>query len=78
MLIQRKGFLMPGGGLATASFGNLLTLNKIALLIEYNRLADFATKSINLTASFKPMKFVILWTPSVPHIHLPNGHQNYL
>src|SRR5215469_16342642 len=54
---------MPGGGLEAQSFGNSLTLNKIALATEYNRLADFATKSINSIESFRPIKFVTLWTP---------------
>src|SRR5262245_10581229 len=75
MLIQRKGVLMPRGGLEAQSFGNSLTLNKIALPIEYNRLADFATKSINSTASFRLIKFVTLWAPRRLTWICPGGHQ---
>jgi len=68
--------MVPRGGLEAQSFGNSLILNKIALAIEYNRVADFATKSINSTESFRPIKFGTLWTPQRPYMHSPNGHQN--
>lgn len=36
-------------GFAHLIFANSLAVNKIAATIEYNRLADFATKSIDST-----------------------------
>jgi hypothetical protein len=44
MMAEREGFEPP-------LFGNSLTLNQIAANTEYNRLADFATKSADSTAS---------------------------
>lgn len=53
-------------GFAPLVSANSLTVNKIAATIEYNRLADFATKSINSTAAnvYGNIDFVgTPWTP---------------
>jgi hypothetical protein len=49
--------LVPKKGFGPPSFGNSFSLNQIAALIEYNRLADFATNPICSTWSSDSMKF---------------------
>jgi len=55
--------MVPKKGLVPPSFGNSFSLNKIAASLDYNRLADFATKGTDSNASSNSIEFVEKWTP---------------
>lgn len=55
-LAERVGFEPLG-------FAKSLAINKIAATIEYNRLADFATKSINSIVPNAQENYAVVGTP---------------